>query len=368
MFNFRRKTVIVAIVLVAVATVSIYTYRVNSRNSVDLLVSRGNMINILLMGSNKYTKNKMSFYAIMSINAENNTVGLTFLPPSLKVDLTGDGDLVRIDQVDSRDFRKLSQYLFNSLNLRINFYVSFFAPDVERVVNLINGVNLYVVDQVKDIDGVSPGLNYFDGKKVVQYINQAGDGTIYRKYDRIQDILCTLFYNSGSYKDLLDKEFIAEAVKTVSTNLTISEINSLVKIVTRKGDIMCTMLPGKITPEGDYIIDEVAYKIYENEFLKKLVIKRDSETNIKVKVLNASGVSGLAKKMRSLFVKEGVTVVEFGTYPGGVLDQSVIINQSGNIESVRKVSDLSGVHRIYHIIDSSQISSVVFIAGKDVEE
>jgi hypothetical protein len=221
---------------------------------------------------------------------------------------------------------------------------------------------------VTGIDGVSPGLNYFDGKKIVQYINQAGDGTIYRKYDRIQDILFTLYYNSASYKDFVDKDFIAEAMKTVSTNLTPSEVYSLVKIVTKKGDLMCTMLPGKITQEGDYLIDEVAYKIYENEFLKKLIIKRDSEANIKVKVLNASGISGLAKKMRSLFVKEGVTVVEFGTYPGNILDQSVIINQSGNIESVRKISDLSGVHRIYHIIDSSQISSVVYIAGKDVEE
>ncbi|HEY1405647.1 MAG TPA: LytR C-terminal domain-containing protein, partial [Spirochaetota bacterium] len=160
----------------------------------------------------------------------------------------------------------------------------------------------------------------------------------------------------------------AEAMKTVSTNLSPSEAYSLVKIVERNGDLMCTMLPGKVTQEGDYLIDEVAYKIYENEFLKKLVLKRDSEPNIKVKVLNASGISGLAKKMRSLFVREGVTVVEFGTYPGAVLNQSVIINQSGNIESVRKIAELTGVHRIYHIIDSSQISSVVFIAGKDVEE
>jgi hypothetical protein len=161
---------------------------------------------------------------------------------------------------------------------------------------------------------------------------------------------------------------IGEAMRTIRSNISPAEARSLIRLVQKNGDMMCTMLPGKVTPEGDYIIDEVAYKIYESEFLKKLVIKRETEPNIRVKVLNASGVTGLARKMRAAFVREGITVVEFGTYPGPVLNESVIIDQSGNIETVRKISELTGTKQVYHIIDSSQISSVVFIVGKDLAE
>jgi hypothetical protein len=364
--NQRKIKIIVAVVAAFVVIVSlVYLVRLKTRNVVDALAINKSMINILVAGNNSFNNNRVPFYSIISINPDNGRIGVTFLPQTLKVD-NGDDETIRLDQMDVRDFDKLGEYLYRSLKLKIQFYVILYGPDAARFVDMIEGVNLYVLDQIKDIEGLHTGLNYFDGKKAVRYINQSDDNSIFKKYDRIQDILFTMYYNREEYRQYLNREFIAEMMRTIKTNILPNEAYSLSKIIMKNGDLFCTVLPGKVSAEGDYFLDEVAYKIYESEFLKRLVVKKDETENIKVKVLNAAGVPGIARKVRSLLVREGVSVVEFGTYPGPILDNSIIINQKGDISSVKKVSDLTGVTSIYHIVDSTQLQSVLFIAGKDL--
>jgi hypothetical protein len=368
MRNSRVKGIIIAAVVLVLAVAGFYMYRIKTRNAVELLASNKLLVNVLVAGTNVYSGGKNPFYCVVSVNPENGKVGVTFLPPSLKVDLSGDGDMVRLDEVSMSDFDKLSAFLYASLQIRVPFYAVMYSPDVVRLIDLAEGVNLYVLDQVKDIDGLHRGLNYFDGHKLAKYINYADDNSIFKKYDRVQDLLFTLYYNRAEYDKFLSIDYIAEGMKTIKTNLLPNEVLSIGRLMMKNGDLISQTLPGKVTSEGDFIIDEVAYKLYENNFLKHLVLANDKDPNIKVKVLNASGVPGIAKKIRQLLVREGVSVVEFGTYPDVVLEESVIINQKGDIDSVKKISELTGINRIYHIIDTTQLHSVLFIAGKDISK
>ena len=362
----RVKGIIIAVIVLVVAVAGLYMYRIKTRNAVELLAGNKLLVNVLVAGTNVYAGGKHKFYCVVSVNPENGRVGVTFLPPTLKVDVSGDGDMVRLDEISISDFDKISAFLYSSLQIRVPFYVVLYSPDVVRLVDLGEGVNLYVLDQAKDIEGLHRGLNYFDGRKVARYINCTDDNSIFKKFDRIQDVLFTLYYNRPQYEKFIRPDYIAEGMKSIKTNLLPNEVMSIGKLMMKNGDLMSMTLPGKVTPEGDCVIDEVTYKLYENSFLKRLVLADGKDQNIKVKVLNASGVPGIAKKIRQLLVREGVSVVEFGTYPDVVLDESVIINQKGDIESVRKISELTGVSRIHHIIDTTQLHSVLFIAGKDI--
>ena len=364
----RVKGIIIAAVVLVVAVAGLYMYRIKTRNAVELLASNKLLVNVLIAGTNVYSDGKNKFYCIVSVNPENGRVGVTFLPPSLKVDLSGDGDMVRLDEVSISDFDKLSAFLHSTLQIRVPFYAVMYSPDVVRLVDLAEGVNLYVLDQVKDIEGIHRGINYFDGRKVAKYINYADDGSIFKKYDRVQDLLFTLYYNRASYEKFLSADYIVEGMKTIKTNLLPNEVLSIGRLMMKNGDLMSQILPGKVTGEGDFVIDEVTCKLYESNFLKRLVLTGEADSNIKVKVLNASGVPGIAKRIRQLLVREGVSVVEFGTYPDVVLDESVIINQKGDIESVKKIAELTGVSRIHHVIDTTQLHSVLFIAGKDIAQ
>jgi anionic cell wall polymer biosynthesis LytR-Cps2A-Psr (LCP) family protein len=366
----KNKIVPISIILaVIIVFLSIYIYyKKSTRNAIETFAENGMMINILIAGSNVYNHNKHSFYAILSYNPEKNKIGITFIPPEFRVDLNGKGKkFQKISEIDINDFKSLSGSLERDLKLNIPFYVVLYSPDVERIVDMIEGIELYVLDGL-NIHGTHFGLNYFDGDKINEYINSVEEKSIFRKYDRIQDILLTLFYNKKKYEKYFNIEFISEILKTTKTNFRSQEIVSLAKLLYKKNaDLTCTVLPGLVDKDGFYIIDDITYKIYKNDFLKRLIVDNiEAEQQLKVKILNGTDIAGLAKKVRFKFVTQGFNVVEFGTAPYPMFEKTVIINRRGEIAPVKKVSELLGVDNIYHIIDSSQLTSVLIIIGKDL--
>ncbi|MDY6935844.1 MAG: LytR C-terminal domain-containing protein [Spirochaetota bacterium] len=343
----------------------LYYNSIFARNSIEKLIQNKKMINVLIAGSNVFNDNKHQFYGILSINPENERIGFTIIPPNLTISIDSRSKaLQRISQIDINNFKKLSTFLNQKLQLNIPFYIELYSPDVERLVDIIEGIDLYVIYQIDEIDGIEYGLNYFDGMKTIKYINSAEENSIFIKYDRIQDILLTLFYNKNKYKKYVNIKLISEALKTIKTNLVPQEAMTIIDLLYKKSDLICAILPGQYN-DGFLHFDDISYKIYEKEFLTKLVFNNEIESSMKVKILNGSGISGMARKMRNLLVREGLNVVEFGTSPYPIIDHSIIINQKGDIGAVKRVSELIGVNRIYHIIDNMQLSSVLLIVGKD---
>jgi hypothetical protein len=343
-----------------------YFYRISTRNAVEKMAQNKKMINILVEGSNTYNDNKHKFYSIVSINPDNNRIGITFLPPNFRVTIDGFGRKTRrIDEIDIDNFSKISKSLSRELKLHIPFYIEIYAVDVEKIVDLIEGLDIFVLDQVRGMEGVTQGANYFDGRKTVQYINNVEANSIYRKYDRIQDILFTLYYNREKYRRFTGAKYLSHLMKNINTNLLDQELASLIKMVYDEPELMCSLIPGGLDESGCYVVDDIAYKLYEKEFLAKLVVNENSDTSIKVKILNGTNVPGLAKKMRNILVREGLNVVEFGTSPYPFMDQTIIINQKGDLAGVKKVSEILGINKIYNIVDSTQLNNALIIIGKD---
>jgi polyisoprenyl-teichoic acid--peptidoglycan teichoic acid transferase len=355
------------ILSVFVAFMIVYgIYNKYTRNAIEVLVSQKKMINILLEGSNVYHDNRHSMYAIASINPDNGRIGITFLPPTLKISMDGSGrNTKRINEIDIDNYNKLNRSLGRDLKMNVPFYIEIYGDDVERSVDILGGIELFILDQCKEIPGFKMGVNYIDGNKTLQYINDVENNSIYRKYDRIQDVFYSMYFNKEKYRKLTNIDFISTLFKKVKTNLLEQEIASLLKIIYKDSEIVSTTLPGKIDDKGDYIFDDISCKIYEKEFITRLVINEKPETAIKVKILNGTDVPGLAKKMRNILAREGITIVEFGTSPYPFMDKTVIINQKGDLTGVMKISELLGLGTIHHIIDNSQLSSALIIIGKD---
>ena len=368
----NKKIIPISIILgIIIIIFSIFQlYKKSNRNIIEILAENRKMINILIAGSNVYNQNKHDFYAVFSYNPEKNKFGITFLPPEFKIDMKGKGkSFKKLKDIDFNDFDDLSASLERDLKLNIPFYVELYSPDVERLVDMIEGIDLFTMDNI-NIHGIHFGLNYFDGRKVIEYINSVEENSILKKYDRIQDILLTLFYKKAKYEKYFNPEFVSEILKTVKTNLLTQEIISLTKLLYNKknAELTSTILPGIIDKDGYYTIDDITYKIYKNDFLKRLVIDSDADQQIKVKILNGTDIAGLAKRIRYKFVTQGFNVVEFGTAAHSTFDKTVIINRRGEISAVKKVADLLGVDNIYHIVDSSQLTNVLVIVGKDMSK
>jgi hypothetical protein len=347
----KRIVTITAAAAVIIAALVIYNaHSIYTRNVIDNLVSQKRMINILIAGSNAFNNSRHRFYGIVSVNPENKKIGFTFIPPNMKLDLDGKGkNFQKIEDIDISDFNDISAY----------------SPDIIRVIDLIEGIDLFVLDQIKNDEGVSFGLRYLDGKKVVKYINTSENNSIFRKYDRVEDILLSMYYNKDKYAKFSSIEFISEAIKSIKTNILPQEVMSLMKLVFQESELVCSLIPGEFDDSGYYFMDNIAYKIFEKEFLTRLFLIEKANPAIKVKILNGTDIPGLARKMRNIMIRDGLNVVEFGTSPYHRIESTVIINQKGNIANVRKVSELIGVNRIYHIIDNTQMHDVLIIIGKD---
>jgi len=344
----------------------IYAYRITTRNAIEALAQNKKMINILVAGSNVYRDNKHRFFAVLSINPENSRIGLTFLPPNLKIFFdSGRKRSARIDDIDIDGFNRISQSLARDLKIHVPFYIELYARDVERIVDLIEGVDLFILDQWKGQGTHRIGVNYMDGGRILDYINSVEDNSIFKKYDRIQDVLLTLHSDRKKYKRFINREFVSETIKNIRTNLLDQEILSLLKFFYDDSGIISTLVPGGLDEKGDYVIDDISYKLYENEFLRSMVLDEKSDQSVKVKILNGTNVPGLAKKMRNILMREGLTVVECGTSAYPFFDQTIIINQRADTDYAMRVAEILGVDRVYHIIDSSQLNSALIIICKD---
>lgn len=364
----KRKLIISGLVFVIILLVlsSYYIYSINTRNIIEKLSINKKLINILIAGSNVYNRDRHRFYAILSINPDNSKVGLTFIPPSFRISYGSRNEVYhKIGELEISDFKSMSEFFNREFKLQVPFYVEVYSSDLKRLVDLIEGIDIYIIDQVKDIHNLAYGLNYLDGEKVIKYINSADENSIFGKYDRIQDILLTIYYNKDKYARFKNIQFIEEAMRTIKTNLLPQEILSIGELLFKNSEMYCLILPGRFSENGYYVTDSIAYKIYEKTFLKKLALDEDIDSVIKVKILNGTNIPGLARKMRNILIRDGLSVVEFGTSPYPLLDKTVIINQKGSIEKVKRVSELVGTDRIFHVIDNTQLHCVLIIVGED---
>ena len=362
----KKPAVIIAAFVAAFILIGIvFLYRMKTRNAVEQLAENKKMINVLIAGGNRYKERKFDFFAILSVNPDNNNIGVTFIPPTFRIGLDEDGNKsARIEDIDFIFFEKIRRSFWRDLKLNVPFYVELYSTDIMRLVDMLEGVNIFSLDQVNTVPFAHFGLNYFDGDKVMKYINSAEQNSIFLKYDRIMDVMLTLYYNKEEKKQFINADFIRELMNTLQTNMLPQEILSLSQYIFNPGNVMSTILPGNFK-ENYYVSDDITFKIYEKEFLGQIVLGAEEDTSAKVKVLNATKIPGLARKMRNTLNRDGFNVVEFSTSPYE-MQQSIIISKKGDHQFVKKVSELTGIRNIYYIIDNTLLYSAIIILGEDL--
>lgn len=362
----RKKLIITAVVSGIILYLCISFYIKSTRNVIEKIIDNKDLINILLTGRNVYKENTFNFYALVSINPANNNIGITFIPPDYRIMMNDSGsDSVKISDVDFYYFDRIRYTLQKDLQLNVPFYIKVYASDVIRTIDLLEGLNLFSLDQAGCITNGKPGINYLDGYKTIKYINCAEMSSIYAKHDRILDVLLTLYSEREKRLSAINKDYISEIIKNIRTNLLPQEIYSIITLISGKGNVMSTLLPGG-TNAGFYIVDEINFKTYQQDFLGPLISDTGSETAVKIKILNGTDVQGLARKLRNDLIRDGLTVTEFGTSNFGNFEHSVIISRQCDIFTANRTAEIAGIDKIYFITDTSQLTNVLIIIGEDM--
>ncbi len=362
----NKSKIAVAAGAVILLLLGINQYKKGTRNVVDEIINKKGLINILIAGRNVYNENTFSFFAIVSINPSNNNIGITFIPPDYRIMMNDDGSKVKkISELDFYYFDRIKDTLKKDIQLNVPFYIKIYSPDVIRSVNMIEGLNLFFINQAGIGSDAKFGMNYLDGKKTVKYINSADQNSIYMKYDRILDVLLTLYYDRENLKKYFNESFVYEIFKNIKTNLMPQEIMSIANIVFEKGNVDSTLLPGGFN-NGLYVVDEISYRTYQQEFLTKIVTDSDPDQNVKISIMNGTSIPGLARKMRNDLIRDGLNVVEFGTSNYPFQRDSIIVCRKCDIKAANRTAEITGINRIYFVTDTTQLSNILIIIGEDM--
>lgn len=86
---------------------------------------------------------------------------------------------------------------------------------------------------------------------------------------------------------------------------------------------------------------------------------------VRVEVLNASGVPGLAARGRTHLRDFGYDVVQIGNASGFAPDSSVVLDRVGRMELARAVADAAGIPRVFARPDSNLYVDVTVVLGRD---
>jgi len=364
--NSKYLKILISLFIIIALVFGVLIYKKHSRNVIDEIISMNEMINVLIAGRSVYNDNMFRFFSLITINPVNNNIGITFIPPDYRILMNDDGTKVKkISEVDFYYFDRIRYTLKKDIQMNVPFYVIFYTSDVIRTVNLIEGVNIFFLDQVQNMSKKDFGLQYLDGEKISQYINSVEQNSIYMKYDRILDIFLTLYHDKDNCKRLFNYKFMGELFKNIRTNLMSQEIYSIAEIVFKDGNIDATLLPGDFN-DGYYTVDELSYTSYQQEFLTNLVLQSEPDPNVKIKILNGTNIPGLARKLRNDLIRDGMSVVEFGTSNYPTMHYSTIISRNSDLKSVKKISDMTGIGNIYFVTDTTQLSNILIIVGEDM--
>ena len=91
---------------------------------------------------------------------------------------------------------------------------------------------------------------------------------------------------------------------------------------------------------------------------------------IQVEVLNGCGVSGVAEEFTNYLRKEKFDVVQIGNYISFDIDQSLVIDRTGNMANAEKVAAALGIDRKNVIMQKNDDSflDVSVVIGKDYKK
>jgi hypothetical protein len=86
---------------------------------------------------------------------------------------------------------------------------------------------------------------------------------------------------------------------------------------------------------------------------------------VRVEVLNASGIPGLAARGRAHLRERGFDVVQVGNAAGHAPDSSIVLDRVGRMDLARAVADAARIPRVHARPDANLYVDVTVVLGRD---
>jgi cell envelope-related function transcriptional attenuator common domain len=359
-------------------------------------VESGEPVNILLLGvdigtvGSKNSPKRSDTMMVFHYDPKTSDVSVVSIPRDTKVTLRGSTE--KINAANAFGGPSLAiQTVENLLGIKINYYVSIDYAGFRKIIDAIGGIDIVIPNNM-DYDAESQNLHihfkkgqqvHLDGEKAEEFVRwrKNNDGSGYADGDlgRIktqQEFIVKILEKLKSPSNILRIPSIAAILPDyIETNMDPLTMLGFSKDIPKINSDSIQ----KYTLQGDdKTINGLSYVVYNAEKNKDVVAllggesssggtdgNRVSNKNIKVQILNGSGVSGAATKLKTELEGKGYTVAGTGTISGAKFSSSYIIDKTIKSGHAKQVGSDLDINSIKKDQDTLSKVDVLIIIGLD---
>ena len=257
------------------------------------------------------------------------------------------------------------------LGIEIKYYIVINYEGFEKLVDLVGGVTLTVEKPLKDdktkppID-IAAGTQKLNGKMALGYIryrdNITGDFGRLQRQKQLIEALLRQGMRDKSLNNL--QQLVTTAQRYIETNLAPVSLYRLAERLQnlRPEQVQIKQIPGesvcKSAKEGGCYIepDPVRTAQLVNKMLRGMDVVTADE--VRVKVLNGSGVTGVARRVSELLRTEGFSVVHTGNADRFDYTQSYIIDITGDAKKIELLRERS-LRSLFKVVKPEELAATM---------
>jgi anionic cell wall polymer biosynthesis LytR-Cps2A-Psr (LCP) family protein len=331
---------------------------------------------------------RLRFSEIFLYNSRTSRGALIDIPGNVGIIIES---LRRVDRIDvvfdpaSPDPYRTSVESF--VGLSIPFYCMFSLDEIERFVDILGGVEVFIANSMEtDSLGnkvlLPSGNVSLDGGKARLFLSFVDpEETELDRIGRIQKFIQAMLKKMGENAEFLAHESVAPFLRSsMKTNLDYRAFLALCReIVKLDGDrIIFQRVLGNVRtvdaqdllfPHFDgQLLRQTVHQI--NESLGSTDSRGFSEIAVSLEIQNGTQTTGLARRTREIFQSFGFDVISFSNAADQNVEKTRVIDRRGNPEAASRVADIIRCSNIVtEIPDTSAAvtADVTVLLGKDFD-
>lgn len=301
--------------------------------------------------------------------------------------------LQRVDRIDvlyeSGGAKALRERVSALIDREIPYYLTFTAESVEATIDLLGGVELFIVESFEQTNGetavlLPAGNVTLHGEKALTYLTYQVEGEselerVGRRQKFMESFLGAL---GGNVPLLLHEDVFGYFGGYVATNLDDRALRSYLEELANldAGRLVHRRVQGTSrVVETENGREPLLFPHFEGQWLKETVRQveqsiasdeafRDEDVRVSLEILNGTTTSGLARRTKELFEGYGFDVVSFGNAESNQIRNTVLIDRRGNPEQAGRVAEIIRAERIVTDVAPTQSEAdVTIVLGRDFD-
>lgn len=315
------------------------------------------------------------------------------------IDIPGDTGTIlsgpdRIGRIDSAftsgDIDAYRRHVSSLLGTELPYHILMKGEGFERVVDLAEGLPVFIAATVSDDDSGVPALFpsgnvVLDGRKARDYVQftELNERDVERVARR-QSFVGRAIAMIGSLTKVIDNDEVAHMfVGAVETNLDQGAVRSLVDVFAdfKPEQVVTRRVQGTVrSVEIDGVEQELLFPHFEGQWLRETVRQvraslaseqqlPGSGAVIALEILNGTGESGLARRTQELFESHGFDVRAIGNAETSDVENTLVISRGTERMHAERTAEVIRAERVLTQVREGEgpIVDVTVLLGKDFD-